>query len=460
MYKKNKLAKLFLISALLTSIFSFSQEISPLNEEIALLAYEENTVEIARLYGPSVVAVNASGNWQERVEDFELELELDDFDFEVPLPFLKEDSEGNRRFSFRWRGENDEKNLALELPPELEERLRKHLPENFSFNMPDGAVDFMFLEEVFPESKGSGFLVDDQYILTNYHVVRPALVRGELEPKEYASITVRFPESDEDLEATVVGIHSNYDIALLQVNNPENMPENIISLSLGDSDALLVGQKTIAIGNPFGLSATVTTGVISAIDRVIEQKGLPMIQTDAAINLGSSGGPLLNSKGEVVGINTAVLQGHLPLLGSRSSGVGFAMPSNLIVEVLPSLKAGGIVDAPVNTHVRLGIKVRDLEAYPESIRQTIRLPESGVIIVEVARGSIAEASGLIGAQFATRVEGESFELGGDVILEVDGETITNVEQLQEKILSKEAGDEVELKLWRNGEELTVPLVAA
>ncbi len=456
MYQKNGFVRLLLIVLLLTGFFSLSQEVSPIDEGSALLDYEQNTVEIAKLYGPSVVAVNASGNWQESIEDFELELELDDL--KLPLPFLKEDSEGNRRFSFRWRGGSDEEDLVLELPAEVEDRLREHLPENFSLNIPDGMVDFVLPEGLLPESKGSGFLVDDQHILTNYHVVRPALVRGELELKKHATITVRFPESDKDFDVEVIGAHSDYDIALLQIKNPEDIPENVTSLNLGDSDSLLVGQKTIAIGNPFGLSATVTTGVVSAINRVVtlEQKGMPMIQTDAAINLGSSGGPLLNSKGEVVGINTAVLQGRFPLVGGKSLGVGFAMPSNVVAEILPSLKAGGsIVDSTSNRHPRLGIKVRNLEDYPVAIHETVRLPEFGVIVIEVAEGSPAEAAGLIGAQFDTRVEGESFELGGDVILEVDGEAVVSVNELQVKVFAKEESDLVELKLWRNGEEIIV-----
>ncbi len=457
---KNRLIKLLLVSILLTVLFSFSQEINPINEGAALLAYEQNTVEIAKLYGPSVVAVNASGNWRERIEDFEFDLELDDFDFEIPLPFLKENSEGNRRFSFRWQGEDDEEDLTLELPPELEDRLRERLPENFSLNVPDGVVDLVMLEDILPESQGSGFLIDDQHILTNYHVVRSALVKGELELKEYATITVRFPGSDEDLAVDVIGIHSDYDLALLQIKKPEDIPENVVFLSLGDSDSLLVGQKTIAIGNPFGLSATVTTGVVSAIDRLVplEKKGIPMIQTDAAINLGSSGGPLLNSKGEVVGINTAVLQGRFPLLGGKSS-VGFAVPSNVIAEVLPSLRGGSIISDSTDAHFKLGIRVRNLEDYPEAIRQTLRLPESGVIVIEVAKGSPAEAAGLMGTQFSTRVKDERFELGGDVILEADGEGVASVSELQEKIFAKEASDVVELKLWRNGEELVITVEA-
>ncbi len=460
---KNNFIKLLLISILLIGLFSFSQEVQPLDEGETLLAYEQNTVEIARLYGPSVVAVNANTNLRERIEDFELDLELEDFDFEIPLPFLKEDPEGNKGFLFRWKGKNGEEDVSLGLPPELEDRLREHLPENFSFNVPDGVVGFMLPEGILPESKGSGFLIDDQHILTNYHVVRSALVKGELELKEHATITIRFPASEEDLEVKVIGAHSDYDLALLQIKDPEAIPEGVVPINLGDSDSLLVGQKTIAIGNPFGLSATITTGVVSAIDRVVplKEEGVPMIQTDAAINLGSSGGPLLNSRGEVVGINTAVLQGRFPLLGGRSSGVGFAMPSNVIAEVLPLLKEGGSITGDSSRpHPRLGIRVRSLEDYPETIHKTIRLPESGVIVIEVAEGSPAEAAGLIGSQLATQVEGEIFEVGGDVILEVDGETVSSVSELQEKVFAKDEGDSVELTLWRNGEELVVSIELA
>ena len=459
MYSQNGFIKLLLVSTLLIGLFSYSQEVSPIDEGEALLAYEQNTVEIAKLYGPSVVAVNAGGNWQERIEDFELDLDLDNLEnLEIPLPFLKEDSEGNKRFSLRWQGGNNEEDLTLELPPELEDRLLEHLPENFSLNIPDGVIDFMLSEGILPESKGSGFLIDDQHVITNYHVVRPTLVKGELELKKHAKLTVRFPKSDEDLKVKVIGVHSDYDLALLQIQDLEAIPEGIAPLNLGDSDSLLVGQKTIAIGNPFGLSATVTTGVVSAIDRMVplEEKGVPMIQTDAAINMGSSGGPLLNSRGEVVGINTAVLQGRFPLIVGRTSGVGFAMPSNLIAEVLPSLRAGGsLVNNSSKHHPRLGIRVRNLEDYPEAIHQTIRLPESGVIVVEVAEDSPAETAGLIGSQLSTQVGGENFEIGGDVILEVDGEAVTSVSELQDKIFSKEADDSVELKLWRNGEELFI-----
>ncbi len=336
---------LFLAVTFFVNIVSLGQEATSLAEQEALLSYMQNTVEVAKRFGPSVVAISVEGNLEENIEGFEIEVELDNLDFEISIPFLKEDSQGNSHFSLPWDKE-EEKDVALALPENLEKDLREHLPEDFSLKVPEGTngvIDFVESIVLLPKQLGSGFLVDEIHIITNYHLVRPALVKGELKFKEYANITVRFPNSDANLEIEVVGFHSNYDLALLKIKNPEEIPQGTIPLELGNSDALQVGQKAIVFGNPLNPSSSITTGIISALDAEMPSKtkiNKPMIQIDADISVDSSGGPLLNFQGKVIGINTAVGEGYIPVLGNTSSKMGLVIPSNLIMEVLELLKNG------------------------------------------------------------------------------------------------------------------------
>ena len=323
---------------------SLGQEATPLTEQEVF--NEQGIAEIAKRFGPSVVAINVEGNWEENVEDFEVEVELDDLNFEIPIPFLKEDSQGNKHFSLPWNNKDEEENVSLDLPENLEEGLRERLPENLTLKAPEGTnnvIDFVESIVLLPERAGSGFLIDEIHVLTNYHLVRPALITSGLELKEYANITVHFLGSNNDLAVEVVGFHSNYNLALLKIKNPEEIPKGTIPLPMGNSDDLQIGQEAIVLGNPLDAGPSVTAGIISALDGEMPSQtkiSEPMIQIDADIDVDSSGGPLLNSKGEVIGINTAVGQGYIPVLGNTSSKMGLVIPSNLIVEVLDLLKNG------------------------------------------------------------------------------------------------------------------------
>ncbi len=378
-----------------------TQTITPVAEERAFLEDERNTIDVIERYGPSVVAVNlyVQGRRMDPFEGF----------------------------------------------PGIPEEFRRRLAPEFFEEQPEQQR----------MGSGSGFVVDEEgRIVTNFHVVQGVLVPNRIELQEGANITVIFPDRPEDeLPARVLGANAQYDLALLELTNPEDRLD-VPPIPLADSDAVRVGQKTIAIGNPFGLQSTVTSGIVSAIGRELPEQGrinIPMIQTDAAINRGNSGGPLLNSRGELIGINTAILAGA----GGGFVGVGLAVPSNFLAESLAAdLQEGGPVGLAA-TRPRLGISIEDISTYPEVVRENLRLPENGVMVVAVQPGSPAERAGLTAAQFDVTMGNQTFRAGGDIITAVDGEPVENASQLQSLIFAREAGDTVALTVLRDGEETTV-----
>jgi S1-C subfamily serine protease len=293
--------------------------------------------------------------------------------------------------------------------------------------------DFFF--RVVPErGAGSGFIVDDRgYILTNNHVVENA-----------ESLEVTLADKSK-VPAKLIGRDPNNDVAVIRITVPR---EKLVPLRLGDSAQLQVGQMAIAIGNPFGLDRTVTRGVISALDRSLQsdtgRQIRHVIQTDAAINPGNSGGPLLNSRGEVIGINTAIFT---PSGGSV--GIGFAIPVNTAKKLLPELIARGRA-----SHPWLGIS--GMEITPDLARVLTLPAKEGVMIARVTPGSPAERAGLRGGQRRVRVRNAIFAVGGDIILALDGQKVTTVEDLtgflDEK---KKAGDDIRLEILRDGKPVTV-----
>ncbi|AEB12220.1 S1C family serine protease [Marinithermus hydrothermalis] len=302
------------------------------------------------------------------------------------------------------------------------------------------------------EGTGSGFVIDkDGYILTNFHVIRGADI-----------ITVRFHNDPTDYTAKVVGTAPPLDLALLKVDVP---PEKLTPIPLGDSDAIQVGQKVIAMGNPFGLEFSVTEGIVSAVrtnPSGADPLVLRVIQTDAAINPGNSGGPLLNSRGEVIGINTFIFTPTAQFGAAQFAGVGFAIPINQAKEVLPELKAGKTLDreALVRSRPRLGVQILDLRNFPERVRERFNLPDRGLMVMEVEPGSPAEEAGLKAPErfvFLSTPSGQTVDLGvdGDVILEADGQPIRNITDLRSVLFTKKPGDTVTLKVWRDGQEVTV-----
>ena len=287
--------------------------------------------------------------------------------------------------------------------------------------------------EVYPQSgTGSGFVIDPNgRILTNYHVIQG----------NAAQIEVNFPgdEDHERYEAKVLATDELNDLALIQINADREFPW----LPLGDSEHLQVGQKVLAIGNPFGLQGTLTTGIISSLGRSIQsQDGFleDMIQTDAAINPGNSGGPLLDSSGSVIGVNTAI---YGP---GGNIGIGFAMPISRAKPLLEYVRSGakqpkhpGFRAAYLNTR----------------FARALRLPAVGFLVEEVARGSAAAKAGLRGATEEVRLGNYLVPWGGDYIIEIDGRRVTGNRHLSQALSLKKGGDTLELKILRGDQEMTI-----
>ncbi|MBI2953174.1 MAG: trypsin-like peptidase domain-containing protein [Chloroflexi bacterium] len=284
---------------------------------------------------------------------------------------------------------------------------------------------------------GSGFIFDDQgHILTNNHVIAGA-----------SSLEVTLAD-DTTLPAKVVGRDPGSDLAVIKIELPAG--KQLTAAALGDSDALRVGELAIAIGNPFGLDRTVTVGVVSSLGRNYpSQSGrviANMIQTDAAVNPGNSGGPLLNSNGEVVGINTAI---ESPV--GASVGIGFAVPINTVKQFLPQMLAGGQVK-----HAYLGISG---QAITPNLADELKLSvKQGVYVVDVVADGPAEKAGIKGAAARSSSRGlgrQSTPQGGDVITAVDAKEMKKVEDIVSYLDTKQVGDAVKVQITRGGSELTL-----
>jgi S1-C subfamily serine protease len=281
------------------------------------------------------------------------------------------------------------------------------------------------------EGSGSGSVIDqDGNILTNYHVIEGA-----------TKLAVSFG-GQKNYAAQLVGGDPDTDLAVIRLIEKPKQPLTIIAL--GDSDKLEVGQKVLAIGNPFGLDRTLTTGVISGLQRPIRARnGRPIegaIQTDASINPGNSGGPLLDSHGRMIGINSQILS---PSGGS--AGVGFAVPVNIAKRIVPQLVRSGEVRRP-----KLGISSRDVEV----LKNQIELPVSqGVVIWQVAPGDAAANAGLRGL---TQTENGDVEIG-DIIVGIDNEKVANNDDLYRILEKHQVGDTVQVQVMRNGRRASVPV---
>jgi S1-C subfamily serine protease len=288
----------------------------------------------------------------------------------------------------------------------------------------------MFEEDDDREGAGSGVLIDDQgHILTNEHVVAGA-----------QRVTVKL-SGEQTYSARVVGTDPDTDLAVLKIDAP---CEQLAAIPMGNSEQLVVGQKVLAIGNPFGLDRTLTTGVISGLQRPIQTRNRRMIegaiQTDASINPGNSGGPLLDSQGRLIGINTMI---YSPSGGSV--GVGFAIPVNIAKRIVPQLMSAGRVNRP-----RLGIGVRAIS----ELRGQVRLPVAeGLVVMQVAPGSPAAAAGLRGLQ----QDDYGQVLLGDIIVAVDGQAVKEQEDLMRAVEQHQIGDEVEVEVLRGRQNVTLTM---
>lgn len=283
---------------------------------------------------------------------------------------------------------------------------------------------------------GSGIVLDSQgHILTNNHVIEGA-----------DKIEVKLGESDKEYTAEVVGTDPASDLALLKVSAPSS---ELTPLTLGDSSKMEVGDPVVAIGNPFGLDRTVTSGIVSALQRQIQApNGFSIdnvIQTDAAINPGNSGGPLINDAGEVIGINSQIETGGNGADGNV--GIGFAIPINTAKEVISELETKGTVE-----HAYLGITGGTITP---QLAEVVNLPTKvGVLIAGVEPGGPAAKAGLKGGSTEATIDGENVTLGGDVITEAEGQKITNMEQIIELVSQKKVGDKMTIKYLRDGKEQT------
>jgi S1-C subfamily serine protease len=275
---------------------------------------------------------------------------------------------------------------------------------------------------------GSGFVFDKAcHIVTNYHVVREA-----------DEIRVSFSNRD-TVEAELVGTDPSTDLAVLRVDTNATA---LTPLWLGDSDNVRVGDQVVAIGNPFGLDRTATAGIVSALQREISAPNDftidHVIQTDAPINQGNSGGPLLNHRGQVIGVNTQIETGGVT---SGNVGIGFAVPSNTVKDVVAQILRKGRVD-----HAYLGIGG---QAITSEIAETYNLPvDEGVLVASVTEDSGADKAGLRGGTTQVVVGGQTWRLGGDIIVRIDGKAVSSVEELREAIAEHEPGDKVKLAIVR------------
>ncbi len=283
---------------------------------------------------------------------------------------------------------------------------------------------------------GSGFVLDKSgYILTNAHVIEGA-----------SKVTVQF-EDNKTADGRVVGKDTSTDVALLKVD-PAGL--QLKPLQLGDSSTVQVGDPTIAIGNPFGLDRTLTTGVVSALQRRIDApNGFSIdnvIQTDAAINPGNSGGPLIDATGRVIGINSQIATGGG---GNGNVGIGFAVPINTAKKVVPQLRQSGRV-----TRAYLGITGLTVDKSLDSLNLATT---SGVLVQTVAPGSPAAKAGLRGGSAQATLDGTDIMLGGDVIKRIDGRPVSTMDDVVSVVNDHKPGQSVSLQVLRDGQPKTVSI---
>jgi S1-C subfamily serine protease len=290
-----------------------------------------------------------------------------------------------------------------------------------------------FLEPIPREGTGSGSIIDPKgYVLTNYHVIKNA---NEL------SVTLA---DGSNYRGDIIGVDPENDLAVIKFD-PED--RRLATISFGSSTNLRVGQKVLAIGNPFALDRTLTTGIVSGLGRPVRtDTGLvikEMIQTDASINPGNSGGPLLNSKGEMIGVNTMI---YSPSGGSV--GIGFAVPVDTAKRVVPDLLRYGKVQ-------RGWIDIVPVQLFPALVRYADFNVSEGILVSEVEPGSNAEAAGLKAGNQAVRYGRSIINLGGDIIVEVDGTPITTLMDLLGALEDNKPGETVEVKVIRGRRQQTL-----
>jgi S1-C subfamily serine protease len=321
---------------------------------------------------------------------------------------------------------------ASEGPLEAEEQnnvavYRKNIASVVNVTSRALTLDF-FYGLVPQEGQGSGFIIDrDGHILTNYHVIAEA---------QRIEVTLH---NRKTYRASIVGTDRSHDLAVIQIKAPDLQP-----MMLGESRNLQVGQKVYAIGNPFGLSGTLTSGIVSSIRPVQEPDGVEIdeaIQTDAAINPGNSGGPLLNSHGEVIGINTMIASNV-----GQNAGIGFAIPINTAKAVLNDLTTLGHVRRPALGVVTIPIS-------PDLAEQLGLAADYGLLIVTVAPGGAADRAGLRGGSERAYLGNEPIMIGGDLIIAIEGQDVQDQQQLAQIMNNHRAGDAIKVTVYRGKRKL-------
>ena len=306
-----------------------------------------------------------------------------------------------------------------------------------STTAPRTSVDPFFgfqTEQPAQQALGSGFVIDKAgHIVTNYHVVEGA-----------QQIEVSFSNQD-TYRATLVGTDPSTDLAVLRVDVSSRA---LTPLALADSDDVRVGDPVVAIGNPFGLDRTATAGIVSALQRnVTAPNGSNIdhvIQTDAPINQGNSGGPLLNARGEVIGVNSQISTPN----GGGNVGIGFSVPANTVKTVAAQLMKGGKVDRAF-----LGLYARPLD--PEVV-SLFRLPvDTGLLVERVEKGSPAAQAGIRGGSTSVVISGTDYTVGGDIVVAVAGKRVTNLGELRDLLATNKPGDKLEIELYRGSDKKTV-----
>jgi S1-C subfamily serine protease len=298
-------------------------------------------------------------------------------------------------------------------------------------NITSRVMAFDFFYGLVPQDgQGSGFVIDKEgHILTNYHVIAEA---------REVWVTLH---NRKKYKATIVGSDRAHDLAVVQIKAADLQP-----MTLGDSTNIQVGQKVYAIGNPFGLSGTLTRGIVSSIRQVQEPDGLVIdeaIQTDAAINPGNSGGPLLNWHGEVIGINTMIASNV-----GQSAGIGFAIPINTAKAVLDDLVTLGRVRRPA-------LGVRTLPIDPELANEMGLSADYGLLIVQAVPGGAADRAGLRGGNERALLGNTPIMVGGDLIVAIDGKKVESQQELAQVMNKHRAGDSVNITIYRGKKRMDV-----
>ena len=324
--------------------------------------------------------------------------------------------------------------------PDLYDRVNPAVV-NIQVRLSNGVDPGGELNQPFGSAQGSGFMYDDRgHFVTNFHVVNGV---EEILVVFYDGLI---------LEGELIGADPDSDLAVIRVEDP---PSNIVPLPLAVSTDLRVGEPVVAIGNPFGLQGTMTTGIISALGRTLPSQAIAIgggrfnipniIQTDAAINPGNSGGPLLNLAGEVVGVNTAIASSD-----RQFSGVGYAVPANIVARVIPELIESGRFPHPY-----LGIAGVDVSP---NLREAMALDpqQRGVLVLDVTEAGPADVAGLVGSTVEIEINGLPATIGGDIIVQIDEQPVGDFDDLIAYLSeSTVVGQTIELALLREGELMTV-----